>query len=270
VLYVGSPHVRRLPRGHTQLLLVEDRRRLPPGQEVGPTILQAELDADQPAAEADVPPIPGGPSTPGSETRPTSRTTAPPAGNRANFFRLGVAHILGGYDHLLFVAALLLACRTLREAATIITFFTVAHTITLALAALDVARLGGAVVEPAIAATILFVGVENLFRTPPLRWRCAVTFGFGLVHGLGFAGDLRDMLPGSTFGQVAWPLLTFAAGVEAGHLGLVAAALPLLLLMKRRSPRVDRYLTPALSAAIAAAGGFWLVTRVWAEVRGGG
>jgi hypothetical protein len=173
---------------------------------------------------------------------------------------------MGGYDHLLFVAALLLACRTFREAATIITFFTVAHSITLTLAALDLVRLSGGIIEPAIAATIVFVAVENLAHRPRLGWRCAITFFFGLIHGLGFASDLREMLPGSTFGQVVAPLLKFSAGVETGHLALVALALPLLLLMKQKAPRVDRYFSPGMSALISVIGAFWLVTRVWQEI----
>jgi hydrogenase/urease accessory protein HupE len=271
-LWVASPQIRKLPRGHTQLLLVEDRRQISPGQEAGPTLLQDDLDAERIGAEVEVPPLPGA----APATRPTSRRADPtrPArsagGSRTNFFVLGVGHIMGGYDHLLFVAALLLACRTLREAATIITFFTVAHSITLTLAALDVVRLRGGIVEPAIAATIVFVAVENLVYRPRLGWRCAITFFFGLIHGLGFAGDLREMLPGSTFGQVVSPLLKFSAGVEVGHLALVALALPLLLLMKHKAPRVDRYLSPGLSGVIAVIGACWLVGRVWAEVRGMG
>jgi hydrogenase/urease accessory protein HupE len=259
-LWVASPQIRKLPRGHTQLLLVEDRRRITPGQEAGPTVLQDDLNAERI----------------GPATQPTSRPADPTravrsaGGSRTNFFVLGVEHIMGGYDHLLFVAALLLACRALREAATIITFFTVAHSITLTMAALDLIRLRGGIVEPAIAATIVFVAAENLAHRPRLGWRCAITFFFGLIHGLGFASDLREMLPGATFDQVVWPLLKFSAGVEAGHLALVAIALPLLLLMKHKAPRVDRYLSPGLSVVIAVIGACWLVARLWAEIRGGG
>lgn len=270
-LWVASPQIRRLPRGHTQLLLVEDRRRLAPGQEAGPTVLQDDLTAEWTGSEVEVPSLPGAvPSTrPSSRPADPARASTPAGGSRTNFIRLGVEHITGGYDHLLFVAALLLACRTLREAATIVTFFTVAHCITLTLAALDLVRLGGGIVEPAIAATIVFVAVENLAHRPPLGWRCAITFFFGLIHGLGFAGDLRDMLPGSTFGQVAGPLLKFSAGVEAGHLALVALALPILLLMKQKAPRFDRYFSPSVSGVISMVGAFWLVTRVWERIHGG-
>lgn len=272
-LWVASPQIRKLPRGHTQLLLVEDRRQLAPGHEAaGLTVLQDDLTAERTGSEVEVSPLPD--ST--TSTQPSSRPADPAraavsaaGGSRVNFFRLGVEHIMGGYDHLLFVAALLLACTTFREAATIVTFFTVAHCITLTLAALDVVRLGGGIVEPAIAATIVFVAVENLVYRPRVAWRCAVTFIFGLIHGLGFAGFLREMLPGSTFGHVAGPLLKFSVGVEAGHLLLVALALPLLLLMKRKAERFDRYFSPSLSCAISVVGAFWLVTRVWEQIHGG-
>ena len=271
-LWVASPQIRKLPRGHTQLLLVEDLRKIAPGRESGPTLLQDDLNAQQIGAQVEIPPLPGAAPAmqPTSRRADPSRAARSAGGGRTNFFVLGLEHIMGGYDHLLFVAALLLVCRTLREAATIITFFTVAHSITLTLAALNVVRLRGGIVEPAIAATIVFVAVENLAHRPRLQWRCAITFSFGLIHGLGFAGDLREMLPRSTFGQIVGPLLKFSAGVEAGHLALVALALPLMLLMKHKSPRVDRYLSPGLSGVIAVIGACWLVGRVWAEVRGVG
>jgi hydrogenase/urease accessory protein HupE len=263
-LWVASPQIVRLPRGHTQLLLVEDRRALAPGQAAGSTILQDDLDAERTGAAVDVPPASGAAPSTQPSARPADSTRG---ASRTNFFRLGVQHIMGGYDHLLFVAALLLACRTFREAATIITFFTVAHSITLTLAALDLVRLRSAIIEPAIAATILFVAAENLAHRPRLGWRCAITFFFGLIHGLGFATDLRQMLPGSTFGQVVSPLLKFSAGVETGHLALVALALPLLLLMKRKAPRVDQYASPVISGLISAIGAVWLVTRIWSGIR---
>jgi hydrogenase/urease accessory protein HupE len=270
-LWVASPQIARLPRGHTQLLLVEDRRGLISGQATGPTILQDDLDTERTGAAVDVPPAFGA----APATQPSSRPADAPrasvgGGGRTSFFRLGVQHIMGGYDHLLFVAALLLACRTFREAATIITFFTVAHSITLTLAALDLVRVRSSIIEPAIAATILFVAAENLAHRPRLGWRCAITFFFGLIHGLGFASDLRKMLPGSTFRQVVSPLLKFSAGVETGHLALVALALPLLLLLKRKAPRVDRCVSPVASGVISAVGAFWLVTRIWSATHGGG
>src|SRR5439155_14958267 len=132
-----------------------------------------------------------------ASTGPTTAAPAPPPPPPISFFRLGVEHIVTGYDHLLFLAALLLVCKSLREAAAVITFFTVAHSITLSLAALDIVRLPARFVEPAIAASIVYVGLENIFGRHRIAGRAAITFAFGLVHGLGFASALREVGLGS-------------------------------------------------------------------------
>jgi len=182
-----------------------------------------------------------------------------------SFFWLGVEHILTGYDHLLFLAALLLVCKNFRQAASVITFFTIAHSITLSLAALDIVRLPGRIVEPAIAASIVYVGLENIFGAHRFAWRALVTFGFGLVHGLGFASALREVGLGSTSIGVAWPLLKFSVGLETGQLVIAAIWLRVLLSM-RRAPKFDfeRRWVPAGSVAVAIVGTYWLVTRVMA------
>src|SRR5205823_7358745 len=113
----------------------------------------------------------------------------------------------------------------LREAAAVITFFTVAHSITLSLAALDIVRLPGGIVEPAIAASIVYVGLENIFGRHRFVWRAMVTFGFGLVHGLGFASALREVGLGSSSVGLAMPLLKFSAGLETGQLCIAAVIL---------------------------------------------
>ena len=198
-------------------------------------------------------------------------STAPPPVDRAqaeplSFFALGVEHILTGYDHLLFLAALLLVCASFREAVTVITCFTVAHSVTLALASLDLVRLPSRVVEAVIAASIVYVALENILRVGKprqrLAWRAAVTFAFGLVHGLGFASVLRELGLGSAPGAVLMPLLKFNLGVEVGQVGVAAVVFPLLLLAKRRGPIAERLLVPACSLLIALAGTWWLVDRV--------
>ena len=198
-------------------------------------------------------------------------TTAPPpteasGAEPVSFFALGVEHILTGYDHLLFLAALLLVCATFREAATVITCFTVAHSITLALASLDLVRLPSRIVEAVIAASIVYVAVENVVRQGPdrrrLAWRAAVTFVFGLVHGLGFASVLRDLGLGSAPGGVVMPLLKFNLGVEAGQLAVAAVVFPLVLLARRRGTVMEQRLVPACSVLIALAGAWWLFERV--------
>jgi hydrogenase/urease accessory protein HupE len=175
-------------------------------------------------------------------------------------FVLGIEHILAGYDHLLFLAGLLIACRRARAMAAIVTAFTLAHSITLALAALDVVSFPASLVEPLIAASIVLVGVENLLlkHAPPAR--TALCFGFGLVHGFGFAGALRELGLGQNGAPIALPLLGFNLGVEAGQLLVVAVLLPLLLCL-RKSPALSRIALPAASLAVAVAGAWWLVDR---------
>ena len=117
-----------------------------------------------------------------------------PAPDFWSFLRLGIEHIWTGYDHLLFLAGLLIVCSRVRTIIGIVTSFTVAHSITLGLAATDTFNLPGRLVEPLIAATILYVGAENLIRRgtePSGRW--IIAFAFGLVHGFGFASALREL-----------------------------------------------------------------------------
>jgi hydrogenase/urease accessory protein HupE len=106
-----------------------------------------------------------------------------PAATFSDFFRLGIEHILLGFDHLLFLGGLLLVARGWRQLVLVITTFTVAHSLTLALATFNVVSLPGRVAEPLIAASILFVGVENIVKKGEPRARWAVTLFFGLVHG---------------------------------------------------------------------------------------
>jgi hydrogenase/urease accessory protein HupE len=181
------------------------------------------------------------------------------AGHGAGFFRLGVEHILTGYDHLLFLVALLLRGGRLLSLLKIITAFTVAHSITLALAVLGVVTIPDRIVEPAIAASIVWIALENLLRrdAPPQRW--LVSFLFGLVHGFGFASAIEPLaLPP---GRLALALLGFNLGVEAGQAVVVALLLPPLLWMRGRSwePR----LVQAVSVGVAAFGAAWLVERLF-------
>ncbi|MDP2310131.1 MAG: HupE/UreJ family protein [Pseudomonadota bacterium] len=178
----------------------------------------------------------------------------------AQFFGLGVEHIWTGYDHLLFLFGLLLAARSLRSMLFIVTGFTVAHSITLSAAALGLVSLPSALVEPAIAASIAYVGIENFWRPAPKR-RVAVTFLLGLVHGFGFAGMLAEL--GLPRDALAVALLCFNGGVEVGQAAVVAVALPLLLLL-RRWPSWEARAVPALSIGVALAGVYWFAERVTA------
>lgn len=178
------------------------------------------------------------------------------------FFKLGVEHILVGYDHLLYLAALVLGCVRFRAIMAIITAFTLAHSLTLAAAALGWVSPPSALVEQVIAASIVFVAVENLFlRGREPRLRQGVAFAFGLVHGFGFAGVLAGLGVGGGTGAVLAPLLAFNLGVEAGQLFVIALVLPLLL-WARRSPAFVAYGQPAASLSVAAVGLFWLIGRL--------
>ena len=188
--------------------------------------------------------------------------TPPLPGFRA-YARLGVEHILTGADHLLFLLGLLVACRRFRTVAAIVTCFTVAHSVTLALAALDVVTLSGRVVEPLIAATIVFVGAENLVRGDEPKGRWLLTFAFGLVHGLGFAGALKEIGLGAGGTSIAGPLVAFNLGVEIGQLA-VAAPLLWVLWKLRRLPWFSRHGARAVSLIVAAVGLVWLARRLFA------
>lgn len=261
-LLVWSKHLIYMPRGHQQLLFIEDRRAVTSETEPGPLLVEDTLSVERDASAALVPAM-SAESTreeeASSEAAPAPRAAEPPS--RISFFLFGVRHIMTGYDHLLFLAALLVACSRLKEAAAIITCFTIAHSITLALSALDIVRLPSDVVEPAIALSIVYVACENLVGTPSLWRRAGVTCFFGLIHGLGFASALREIGLGKIPGGVLLPLLKFNLGVEAGQLMIAAVLLPLLLATKR-SERLERRLVPAGSFAVALVGGYWLVTRI--------
>lgn len=186
---------------------------------------------------------------------------APSSVSFAQFLRLGIAHILTGFDHLLFLCALLVACDRIKPMLTIITCFTLAHSVTLALAALDFVSISPRLVEPLIAASIVYVGLENFRGKIDLRKRCLVTLSFGLIHGFGFAGVLRESGLAERGAALAKPLLAFNLGVELGQLAVAAVFLPLLFLA-RRTPKFERYGTAAVSACVVALGGFWLVERL--------
>ena len=175
----------------------------------------------------------------------------------AEFVQLGVHHIWTGYDHLAFLAALLLTAGSLRDMLFVVTGFTVAHSITLSLAATGVFTLPPVYVEPAIAASIVFVGLENLFQ-PPIRRRVWMTFLLGLIHGFGFAGLLVEL--GLPRAALTVALVSFNVGVELGQAAIVAVALPLLLVLTRL-PRWNDRVMPALSVSIACSGLYWLLQR---------
>ncbi len=176
------------------------------------------------------------------------------------FVALGVRHILTGYDHLLFLAGVLVVLRTWRDVIRTITAFTLAHSITLALATTGLVAAPSRVVEPLIAASIVVVGIENLIRSVQgSRWR--MTFGFGLVHGLGFASALRDVGIGTTGGAIALPLAGFNLGVELGQIAVAAILVPLFWRLAADAAPRFRFAT-AWSGLVIAAGSYWLIVRI--------
>jgi hydrogenase/urease accessory protein HupE len=180
------------------------------------------------------------------------------------FFRLGVAHILLGFDHLLFLAGLLLVARSWRSIVIVITSFTVAHSCTLALATFSLVSLPSRWAEPLIAASILWVGVENIVERGEPKQRWIVTFFFGLVHGFGFASVLRDLGLGHNGRGIALPLFSFNLGVEVGQIAVAAVLVPLLWKLAE-SPRYRTRWLPLLSGIVALGGAYWLVLRLVAS-----
>jgi len=183
---------------------------------------------------------------------------APAGSSWLTFVVMGVEHILGGFDHLLFLLALLAMTRGLWPIVRIVTGFTLGHSVTLSLAVLGVVEVPGRIVEPLIAATIIWVAVENLLAPDGGRWRWAVGAVFGLVHGLGFASALTEL--GLPHDAMVRALIGFNIGVELGQLGFVALAMPILVWLAKPG-RLAR-LPQGLSVVVASMGVVWLVQRV--------
>jgi len=175
------------------------------------------------------------------------------------YLRLGFWHIVPeGTDHVLFVLGLFLLSPRFRPLLVQVSAFTVAHTVTLALSTLGVVRLSPSVVEPLIALSIAYVAVENTLSTTLRPWRAALVFGFGLLHGLGFAGALGEL--GLPRGELLAGLLAFNAGVELGQLAVLVLAF-LTIGAFRARPWYRRRIVLPLSLGIAATGLYWTVVR---------
>jgi len=243
-LAVTSSWLGRLPPGHRQFFSLQNPR----GEVLAERLLSAgsnsvtvQLDAAEPKSAG-----------------PPPRTNSFP-----DFLLLGVRHIWTGYDHLLFLFGLLLVTRNFVSALKIITCFTVAHSLTLAVATLSRVQLPGRIVEPLIAASIVYVGVENCLRGDDPKGRWLLAFGFGLIHGFGFASVLRELGVGANGGGIAVPLLSFNLGVELGQIAIAAVALPVIWKLQTWPGFVRRWV-PALSVMVAVIGGYWFVVRCWA------
>lgn len=179
-----------------------------------------------------------------------------------NYIPVGIDHIVPkGLDHILFVLGLFFLSTRIGPLLWQVSAFTLAHTITLALAALDIVRIPGAIVEPLIAASIVFVAVENILSRGLNPWRPLVVFLFGLLHGLGFASVLAEFgLPDNAFVPA---LIGFNVGVEAGQLIVILVAFLAVGLWFGRKPWYKARIANPASAAIAVVGSWWFVERVF-------
>jgi uncharacterized membrane protein len=235
------------------------------------TVVEYDLDGQRGSAALD-------------SSAPVFTTEQPLLERFGHFFVLGAEHLLFGIDHILFLLALIVGSRRLRDVVLAATSFTVAHSVTFILAALGVVSAPAAIVEPIIALSIAVVAVWYLWRIwsdrrDPLAlaresaertgrlglgradWaRLAVVFGFGLIHGLGFAGALGIDEPFS------WPLLSsllvFNVGIEAVQIAIIAVVFPLLVLLRRRSAGLAVAMGGLVAAGVAVMGLVWFVQRM--------
>jgi hypothetical protein len=254
----------RLPASLGPTLLTVDRPGLPR------LALPLEAGAQSPSFDVSITAKSGSAATsPATQPSPSP----PPAATAENevhdptstsvlwrYVRLGFHHIVPeGADHALFVLGLFLLSPRLLPLAKQVTAFTLAHTVTLSLAVLGWVHVPASVVEPAIALSIAFIALENMFARSVSRWRLAVVFLFGLLHGLGFASGLAEL--GLPAGGLASGITGFALGVEAGHLAVIAAAFLLLGWTRDRPWYRTRVQLPG-SAVIAAVACWWTVSRL--------
>jgi hydrogenase/urease accessory protein HupE len=178
------------------------------------------------------------------------------------FIKAGIHHIYIGPDHILFIIGLLLLGGGLGRVLRLATAFTIAHSITLALAVLGVVRVPGRIIEPMIALSLVYVGIENLRAGPRAAdWRTRVAFAFGLIHGFGFASVLREF--GLPHQALAWSLMGFNLGVEVGQASIVFAVVPLLGAFRMILPRAASRAVAAASCGIVFTGGVWFLQRAF-------
>ncbi len=242
VLLVRSEILAELPRGHHEIVTVRGA--------TNQTLAEYAMTRDRNIIEV-----------------PLAEGAAVEAGDRSirQFVWLGVEHILAGWDHLTFLLGLLVVGVRGKEALKIITAFTVAHSLTLALSTFNLmVWISSSFVEVTIAASIIYVGVENMVRHE-YRGRWALTFAFGLIHGCGFATALRDLGVGANGSSVVKPLVCFNLGVEAGQLAIAAAALPWIWKLK---PKFGQRWVVGTSAVVVVLGVYFLLQRL-GLVKGG-
>lgn len=172
------------------------------------------------------------------------------------FLSLGAEHILGGYDHILFIVLVIFVTVSFGEAVKVITSFTVAHSLTLALAFFGVISLSPSIVEPLIALSIAYIAFENIFKKK-YRRRWLLTFAFGLLHGLGFVGPLKEITISKE--ELLISLFSFNLGIEAGQILIVGILAPALYYLARNEARP--LFVRWASACIGVIGFYWFIER---------
>ncbi len=177
------------------------------------------------------------------------------------FIPAGVHHILIGPDHLLFLIGLLLLGGSWRQLLFVVTAFTIAHSVTLSMAVLNILSPPARLVEPVIALSIVYVGLDNLLARGGKDVRVWIALLFGFIHGFGFASVLREM--GLPTGALGWSLFSFNFGVELGQLMVVLVVAVVLAQIRTRSPRIADQIAVVGSVGVIIAGAFWFVERVF-------
>ena len=199
--------------------------------------------------------------TPGTQTKDDSFLFV-----MKRFTGIGIEHILGGFDHILFLLAIIIIIRGVKQMIKLITAFTIAHSITLILAAFEIVVISPRIVEPVIALSIAYMAGRNIWlhrkgEKDVFRERYIGTFAFGLMHGLGFAGALAEIgIPAQFFVPA---LLTFNLGVEIGQFAIMAAVVPYLVLMRQHRHWWEKRVIYSLSGAIGALAIFWTIERIF-------
>jgi len=178
------------------------------------------------------------------------------------FVPAGIYHIFTGPDHILFIIGLLLMGGSLMRLLGIVTAFTIAHSLTLTLAALNIVDPSPRLIEPAIALSIIYVGIDNLMVGKTGRdFRAWIAFFFGFVHGFGFAGVLREF--GLPRGALGWSLFSFNFGVEIGQACIVLVVASVLAAVRNRNQRLAVHILRVGSVGVIVAGTWWFIERVF-------
>lgn len=178
------------------------------------------------------------------------------------YLQMGFTHIIpSGFDHVLFVAGLCLLSTRIKTILWQATAFTVAHSVTLALSMKNIIVMPGAVVEPIIALSILFIALENILLTELKAWRIAIVFMFGLIHGMGFASALNEIgLPRNKFFT---SIFSFNIGVELGQIAVILAMFGLIIIPFGKKPWYRKRVVYPLSGLIALTAAWWTIERVF-------